>query len=107
MIRQPSPGPGTFVLITAGVVPVTARRAPPTTTAPPMPSVAAVVTPRQAAGSGDPATPTRQGVSVSQTSDFGPDLSEVFGPQQAAGGPELVQLLTPEGERVEHPDFSF
>ena len=23
------------------------------------------------------------------------------------GGPDLVQLLTPEGERVEHPDFSF
>ncbi|MDQ1615743.1 MAG: 2-oxoisovalerate dehydrogenase component alpha subunit, partial [Actinomycetota bacterium] len=23
-----------------------------------------------------------------------------------AGAPQLVQLLTPEGERVEHPDFS-
>ena len=34
------------------------------------------------------------------TGDFGPDLSEVFGPNQADGGPELVQLLTPEGERV-------
>jgi len=41
------------------------------------------------------------------TTDFGPDLGEVFGPRQADGGPELVQLLTPEGERVEHPDFSF
>ncbi len=40
-------------------------------------------------------------------SDFGPDLGEVFGPDQADGGPDLVQLLTPEGERVEHPDFSF
>ena len=40
-------------------------------------------------------------------SGFGPDLAEVFGPAQADGGPELVQLLTPEGERVEHPDFSF
>ena len=38
---------------------------------------------------------------------FGPDLVEVFGPSQQDGGPELVQLLTPEGERVEHPDFSF
>jgi pyruvate dehydrogenase E1 component alpha subunit len=38
---------------------------------------------------------------------FGPDLVEVFGPAQADGGPELVQLLTPEGERVDHPDFSF
>ena len=38
---------------------------------------------------------------------FGPDLAEVFGPGQTEGGPELVQLLTPEGERVEHPDFSF
>ena len=35
--------------------------------------------------------------------DFGPDLVEVFGPSQADGGPELIQLLTPEGERVDHP----
>ena len=41
------------------------------------------------------------------TGEFGPDLGEVFGPRQADGGPELVQLLTPEGERVEHPEFSF
>jgi len=38
---------------------------------------------------------------------FGPDLGEVFGPHQRDGGPELIQLLTPEGERVEHPDFAF
>jgi pyruvate dehydrogenase E1 component alpha subunit len=38
---------------------------------------------------------------------FGPDLAEVFGPSQHDGGPELVQLLTPEGERVSHPEFSF
>jgi 2-oxoisovalerate dehydrogenase E1 component subunit alpha len=42
---------------------------------------------------------------------FGPDLAEVFGPAHQvnpeAGAPSLVQLLTPEGERVEHPDFSF
>ncbi len=38
---------------------------------------------------------------------FGPDLAEVFGPSQQDGGPELVQLLTPEGERIQHPDFSF
>jgi pyruvate dehydrogenase E1 component alpha subunit len=36
---------------------------------------------------------------------FGPDLAEVFGPMQQHGGPQLVQLLTPEGERVHHPDF--
>ncbi len=40
-------------------------------------------------------------------SDFGPTLHQVFGPAHADGGVELVQLLTPEGERVEHPDFSF
>ena len=40
-------------------------------------------------------------------SDFGPTLHQVFGPAHADGGIELVQLLTPEGERVEHPDFSF
>ncbi|GAA1907940.1 pyruvate dehydrogenase (acetyl-transferring) E1 component subunit alpha [Nocardioides lentus] len=38
--------------------------------------------------------------------EFGPDLAEVFGPSQRDGGPDLVQLLTPEGERVEHPDFA-
>ena len=36
---------------------------------------------------------------------FGPDLAEVFGPSQGDGGPELVQLLTPEGERVHHREF--
>ena len=36
---------------------------------------------------------------------FGPDLVEVFGPSQQDGGPELIQLLTPEGERVHHPEF--
>jgi pyruvate dehydrogenase E1 component alpha subunit len=44
---------------------------------------------------------------MTNPSGFGPDLGEVFGPQQTGGGPELVQLLTPEGERVEHPEFSF
>jgi len=44
---------------------------------------------------------------VTQPSGFGPDLAEVFGPAHQDGGPELIQLLTPEGERVEHPDFSF
>ncbi len=38
---------------------------------------------------------------------FGPQASEVFGHSYADGGPDLVQLLTPEGERVEHPSFSF
>jgi 2-oxoisovalerate dehydrogenase E1 component alpha subunit len=44
---------------------------------------------------------------VPSPTDFGPDIGEVFGPRAAHGGPDLVQLLTPEGERVEHPDFSF
>ena len=36
-------------------------------------------------------------------------LGPVFGPGRArdAAGPDLVQLLTPEGERLEHPEFSF
>jgi pyruvate dehydrogenase E1 component alpha subunit len=46
-------------------------------------------------------------VQVTHQAEFGPDLAEVFGPSQQDGGPELIQLLTPEGERVEHPDFSF
>ncbi len=36
-----------------------------------------------------------------------PDLGDVFGPGKAGASPELIQLLTPDGERVEHPDFSF
>jgi pyruvate dehydrogenase E1 component alpha subunit len=40
-----------------------------------------------------------------ETPGFGPDLVEVFGPSQQDGGPELIQLLTPEGERVHHPEF--
>ncbi len=37
--------------------------------------------------------------------EFGPDLAEVFGPSHADGGPELIQMLTPEGDRVRHPEF--
>jgi pyruvate dehydrogenase E1 component alpha subunit len=48
----------------------------------------------------DPATERGQ-----NRDGFGPDLAEVFGPSQNDGGPELVQLLTPEGERVHHPEF--
>src|SRR5690349_4655322 len=56
---------------------------------------------------GDPAhAGDLEGVHVTHNG-FGPDLVEVFGPSQQDGGPELVQLLTPEGERVEHPEFSF
>jgi 2-oxoisovalerate dehydrogenase E1 component alpha subunit len=40
-------------------------------------------------------------------SGFGPDLGEVFGLSHDGHGAELVQLLTPEGQRREHPDFSF
>ncbi|GAA3054789.1 pyruvate dehydrogenase (acetyl-transferring) E1 component subunit alpha [Streptomyces olivoverticillatus] len=32
--------------------------------------------------------------------------SKRAGAKKAAGEPELVQLLTPEGDRVEHPDYS-
>jgi len=46
-------------------------------------------------------------VSETTNADFGPGAGEVFGPTHAEGGAELVQLLTPEGERVEHPEFSF
>ncbi|WP_193607542.1 pyruvate dehydrogenase (acetyl-transferring) E1 component subunit alpha [Nocardioides lijunqiniae] len=45
------------------------------------------------------------GGAQSDTPGFGPDLVEVFGPSQQDGGPELIQLLTPEGERVHHPEF--
>jgi pyruvate dehydrogenase E1 component alpha subunit len=38
---------------------------------------------------------------------FGPAVGDVFGPEHEGSGPELIQLLTPEGERVDHPDFSF
>jgi pyruvate dehydrogenase E1 component alpha subunit len=40
-------------------------------------------------------------------SDFGPQLMQNHGRGSGDGGPELVQLLTPEGERVTHPAFSF
>jgi 2-oxoisovalerate dehydrogenase E1 component alpha subunit len=43
---------------------------------------------------------------TSTTGGLGPDLGEVFGPRQSRD-PELIQLLTPEGERVEHPEFVF
>ena len=39
--------------------------------------------------------------------DFGPSRGAVFGPGHAGDGLELIQLLTPEGERVEHPDFTY
>ena len=48
-------------------------------------------------------SPARASESAGGT--FGPDLVDVFGPSQADGGPDLIQLLTPEGERVHHPEF--
>ncbi len=51
--------------------------------------------------------PAPGGPAPQHAEPFGPDLVEVFGPSQADGGPELIQLLTPEGERVEHPEFAF
>jgi pyruvate dehydrogenase E1 component alpha subunit len=39
---------------------------------------------------------------------FGSGLADIFGPGGAdRDAPELIQLLTPEGERVQHPDFAF
>ncbi len=40
-------------------------------------------------------------------SQFGPQLVQGSQRPDVDGGPELVQLLTPEGERVGHPSFSF
>jgi 2-oxoisovalerate dehydrogenase E1 component alpha subunit len=36
-----------------------------------------------------------------------PDIEAVFGPSHDGEQHQLVQLLTPEGELVEHPEFSF
>src|SRR6478609_1385108 len=52
--------------------------------------------PRASSPRGDPVS----------TSSPDPDLGEVFGPSPDTASTDLVQLLTPEGERVEHPDFS-
>jgi len=41
------------------------------------------------------------------TTRLDPDLGDVFGPGDAGAAPDMVQLLTPDGERVEHPDFAF
>jgi 2-oxoisovalerate dehydrogenase E1 component alpha subunit len=40
-------------------------------------------------------------------SELGPHLAEVFGPAPTSDGSQLIQLLTPEGERVADPEFSF
>src|SRR5690606_19005354 len=47
-----------------------------------------------------PRMPLAKETALNDPAGFGPDLAEVFGPSQSDGGPELVQLLTPEGERV-------
>jgi pyruvate dehydrogenase E1 component alpha subunit len=39
--------------------------------------------------------------------DFGPDLGSVFATATDGEDPELIQLLTPDGERREHPDYAF
>jgi pyruvate dehydrogenase E1 component alpha subunit len=53
------------------------------------------------------ASPKHAGGASGRAGELGPDLGQVFGPSHADGGPDLVQLLTPEGERVEHSEFSF
>jgi pyruvate dehydrogenase E1 component alpha subunit len=40
-----------------------------------------------------------------ESAGFGPDLAEVFGPAHFDGGTGMVQLLTPEGERIHHDEF--
>jgi 2-oxoisovalerate dehydrogenase E1 component alpha subunit len=50
---------------------------------------------------------TQQSTVPQPEAGFGPDLVDIFGPAHGDGGPELVQLLTPEGERVEHDEFGF
>ena len=48
---------------------------------------------------------------ASRPEDPDPELGDVFGPKYAASSDaadrNVVQLLTPEGERVEHPEFTF
>jgi 2-oxoisovalerate dehydrogenase E1 component alpha subunit len=44
---------------------------------------------------------------VTHQADPGPDLAQVFGPTHHEAGPDLIQLLTPEGERVAHSEFTF
>ena len=39
--------------------------------------------------------------------DFGPDLGSVFATATDGEDPQLIQLLTPDGERREHPDYAF
>jgi len=34
-------------------------------------------------------------------------MSELFGPSPSTASPDLVQLLTPEGQRVDHPEYRF
>ncbi|HQR26699.1 MAG TPA: pyruvate dehydrogenase (acetyl-transferring) E1 component subunit alpha [Nocardioides sp.] len=46
-------------------------------------------------------------MSETAAGQFGPDLAEVFGPSATDTDPEFIQLLTPEGVRVERPDFAF
>jgi len=45
---------------------------------------------------------SHEGVHVSDT-----DIEAVFGPSTEGDGHQLIQLLTPEGELVEHLEFSF
>src|SRR4028119_1098600 len=56
---------------------------------------------------GDPAGAHRCEELTVSDADFGPSRETVFGPDHSGDGLELIQLLTPEGERVEHPDFAY
>src|SRR5262249_54667126 len=63
---------------------------------------------RRLAGRGDPVTgPERKEWHVAVEADgavtTAPNSASLDGP--AGSGPELIQLLTPEGERVDHPDY--
>ncbi|MGH3498674.1 MAG: pyruvate dehydrogenase (acetyl-transferring) E1 component subunit alpha [Nocardioidaceae bacterium] len=54
-----------------------------------------------------PPSGSSSGSHAGPAADLGPDLGAVFGPAHEGDGPVLVQLLTPEGERREHDDFTF
>ena len=69
------------------------------------------MTPRPDTAPGDPAARTRRG---SASDEFWQRLRTSAPPRRRLRPthsrrrrPDLIQLLTPEGERVEHPDFSF
>jgi 2-oxoisovalerate dehydrogenase E1 component alpha subunit len=62
------------------------------------------VVPANRRGDADEETPTA--TPSNDAAQTGADVSPYSEPVQTGDGPELVQLLTPEGELVDHPEFS-